>query len=78
MFGKIISRFDLVGIQEVQEDLEGVQHLHSRVSGDDLVVSDTTGRFRRKDGMAEDWPSWSAGAACEGPLGGRQKYASYI
>jgi len=41
----ICSRFDLIAIQEVQDNLEGVRHLRN-ILGDEygLVVSDTTGK----------------------------------
>lgn len=41
----ICSRFDLVAIQEVQDELEGIRHLHELLGGDyGMVVSDTTGK----------------------------------
>lgn len=41
----ICSRFDLLAIQEVQDNLEGIRHLHSLLGKDyGLVVSDTTGK----------------------------------
>jgi len=54
LFAHIVSRFDLIGIQEVQEDMEGLEHLLGLIGdGFDVVVSDTTGRFPGDEGLAE-------------------------
>lgn len=54
------ARCDLIAIQEVQDDLEGLRHLRqrmeSKVAGDDefeMVVSDITGEVPGESGMAE-------------------------
>jgi endonuclease/exonuclease/phosphatase family metal-dependent hydrolase len=48
------SRFDLLAVQEVQDDMEGLRELKRRL-GDKfgLVVSDTTGKLPGGKGMAE-------------------------
>lgn len=53
-FQEICQRFDLIAIQEVLDDLEGLRHLHSLL-GDDygLVVSDVTGGIFNRDDVIE-------------------------
>ncbi len=54
MLAAVLSSFDLVAVQELQEDLEGLHHLMDLLgAGFDFVVSDTTGRFPGGEGMAE-------------------------
>lgn len=50
----VFRHFDLLAVQEVLEDMEGLRHLH-RLMGDEfgLVVSDTTGAFPNEGGLAE-------------------------
>ena len=50
----IVSRFDLIAIQEVMDDLSGLEHLH-QLLGDDfgMVVSDITGAKPGKRGNIE-------------------------
>lgn len=49
------SRFDLLAIQEVMDDLEGLRHLRKELGGDKigLVVSDMTGVLPGETGNAE-------------------------
>ena len=52
--GRFVSRFDLLAIQEVMDDLSGVRRLHESFgSGFRLVVSDTTGAFPGDRGLRE-------------------------
>ena len=50
----VYSHFDLLAVQEVLEDMEGLRHLEE-LMGDDfgMVVSDTTGSFPNEGGLAE-------------------------
>ena len=50
----VFSHFDLLAVQEVLEDMEGLRHLEE-LMGDDfgMVVSDTTGSFPNEGGLAE-------------------------
>ena len=50
----VFRHFDLLAVQEVMEDMEGLRHLRD-LMGDDfgLVVSDTTGSFPNEGGLAE-------------------------
>jgi hypothetical protein len=50
----ICERFDLLSIQEVQDNLDGLRHLKRRL-GDDygMVVSDTIDRHPAESGMGE-------------------------
>lgn len=54
MLAMICERFDLLAIQEVQDDLDGLKHLHSTL-GDSygLVASDTTGCYPGERQLAE-------------------------
>jgi endonuclease/exonuclease/phosphatase family metal-dependent hydrolase len=47
MLGAIAERFDLLAIQEVQDDLGGLKHIHRELLGDryGLVASDITGSY---------------------------------
>ncbi len=50
----VFRHFDLLAIQEVLEDMEGLRHL-KELMGDEfgMVVSDTTGAFPNEGGLAE-------------------------
>ncbi len=50
----VFSHFDLLAVQEVLEDMEGLRHLEE-LMGDDfgMVVSDTTGSFPNEGGLGE-------------------------
>ena len=50
----VFSHFDLLAVQEVLEDMQGLRHLEE-LMGDDfgMVVSDTTGSFPNEGGLAE-------------------------
>ncbi len=50
----VFSHFDLLAVQEVLDDMEGLRHL-DELMGDDfgMVVSDTTGSFPNEGGLAE-------------------------
>ena len=50
----IASRFDLLAVQEVMDELAGIRRLHESLgSGFKLVVSDTTGAFPGDGGLRE-------------------------
>ena len=51
---EVFSHFDLLAVQEVLEDMQGLRHLEAMM-GDDfgMVVSDTTGSFPNEGGLAE-------------------------
>ena len=50
----VAARFDLLAVQEVMDDLEGIRHLRERLGpGYGLVVSDVTGVFPGERGSAE-------------------------
>ena len=53
-FADVFRHFDLLAVQEVLEEMEGLRHL-KQLMGDDfgMVVSDTTGSFPNEDGLAE-------------------------
>lgn len=53
-FADVFRHFDLLAVQEVLEDIEGLRHL-KQLMGEDfgLVVSDTTGSFPNEGGLAE-------------------------
>jgi len=54
MLRRIVSRFDLIAIQEVQDDLGGIRHLKSLLGPSyGLVVSDTTGTYPGESGNTE-------------------------
>lgn len=50
----VLSHFDLLAVQEVMEDMEGLRYLEE-LMGDDfgMVVSDTTGSFPNEGGLKE-------------------------
>ncbi len=51
---RFVSRFDLLALQEVMDDLSGIRRLHDSLgSGYKLVVSDTTGAFPGSRGLRE-------------------------
>ena len=51
---RVCGQFDLMAIQEVQDDLEGLRRIMQGLGpGFELVVSDATGVFPGRDGMAE-------------------------
>lgn len=53
-FADVFRHFDLLALQEVLEDMEGLRHLEQLMGNDfGLVVSDTTGSFPNEGGMAE-------------------------
>ncbi|MEN8213940.1 MAG: endonuclease/exonuclease/phosphatase [Pseudomonadota bacterium] len=50
----VFSHFDLLAVQEVLEDMEGLRHLEELMGEDfGMVVSDTTGSFPNEGGLAE-------------------------
>jgi len=51
---KFVSRFDLLAVQEIMDDLSGIRRLHQSLgSSYKLVVSDTTGAFPGDGGLRE-------------------------
>lgn len=53
-FADVFRHFDLLAIQEVLEDIEGLRHLKQLMGNDfGLVVSDTTGSFPNEGGLSE-------------------------
>ncbi len=51
---EVLSHFDLLAVQEVLEDMEGLRHLEELMGEDfGMVVSDTTGSFPNEGGLAE-------------------------
>lgn len=53
-FADVFRHFDLLAVQEVLDNMEGLRHL-KRLMGNDfgMVVSDTTGAFPNEDGLDE-------------------------
>lgn len=50
----VFRHFDLLAVQEVLEDMEGLRHLEELMGEDfGMVVSDTTGSFPNEGGLAE-------------------------
>lgn len=50
----VLQRFDLVAVQEVMNELEGLRHLRERLGKDyGLITSDVTGAFAGEDGSEE-------------------------
>lgn len=53
-FQHVLARFDLVAVQEVMNDLEGLRHLRGLLGPDyGLITSDVTGAFAGEDGGEE-------------------------
>ena len=51
---RICSRFDLIALQEVQDDLAGIRHLRELLGPSyGMAVSDTTGKVPGRPGMCE-------------------------
>lgn len=51
---RVCRRFDLIAIQEVQDELSGLRHLHKLIGEDfGLLVSDKTGAFPGEPGLGE-------------------------
>ena len=54
LLAEICKRFDLLAIQEVMDDLEGLRYLHSKLGSNyGMVVSDVTGKVPGRKGNAE-------------------------
>jgi len=53
-FADVFRHFDLLAVQEVLDEMEGLRHL-KRLMGEDfgMIVSDTTGAFPNEDGLDE-------------------------
>ncbi len=50
----VLSRFDLIAVQEVMNDLEGLRHLKDLLGPDyGMITSDVTGAFAGEDGSEE-------------------------
>ncbi len=52
--GRICARFDLLAVQEVLDDLSGLERLRAEMGDEyELIVSDTTGAFHGERGLKE-------------------------
>ena len=50
----VCAQFDLLAIQEILDDLSGIKHLMKLLGPEfSLIISDTTGAFPSKEGLAE-------------------------
>ena len=50
----VCRRFDLLAVQEIQDDLEGLRHLRTLMGPEfDMIVSDKTGVFPGEPGLGE-------------------------
>lgn len=53
-FADVFRHFDLLAVQEVLDDMEGLYHLKDLMGPQfDMIVSDTTGSFPNEGGLAE-------------------------